>query len=263
MYDQDEFSQWKEEIKEADITDLIDELGLPRRKNAFICPNPEHNDSHIGSCVIKDGNKFHCFACGAFGDNISLIQMYAEKYEHQQINMVEACNRVAAMAGLRQSESLEDSKGGPARPYTLKQLKLLGLQGGNYLDITCASETRRPESRDKEQYSDGLYLYGDTIKESLDDLYDEDQTGFNYMVIGKLCSKLSYLINLYKEKVYEGLDQSYKRDLEDKIETLIPLARYYEGVAPGYGYDLTFISGYEKQPDTFSQRFSFDYLMGA
>lgn len=41
----------------------------------ILCPNPAHQDKHLGSCHLNEKG-YHCFACGAHGDIIDLVKQY-------------------------------------------------------------------------------------------------------------------------------------------------------------------------------------------
>lgn len=249
-FNENELAEWKEEIKEADIYGLIDKLGIPRVKSAFLCPNPGHDDHNIGSCHVRDGNKFKCFACGAYGDNISLVQMYAEKYEGMSLNMIQAGDRIAEFMGTRSSSTIGGSADvGPKRPFNARQMKLLGLKKENpgsntFMDVRGATDTR---TLGEKYICDGeYYLYGPMVRETIEDLYDEDPDTFKAIVIGKLADRLFNLIGCYYNRIYEGLERKFKEDLEEDIETLLPLAKLYRNEAKNYGYDLSFIDWYKK-----------------
>lgn len=257
-YDEEVLREWKEDIKQADMYELIDELDILRDgKGSFLCPNPEHNDHNLGSChVMGDGHRFKCYACGAYGDNISLMQMYAKKYEDADLNMIQAGDRIAEIMGLRTSQSIGGlAASGPKRPFTKKQMRLLGLSGeGSFLDIKKAFEYKVSRERCLFDAGSNLYLYGDIVKESMDNLYDEDRETFEAIVVPRLERKLADLMVNYEDHDYEGLMASdehggyipMKDKMESDIEELISLAWKLRPVAKKYGRDLSFIEKYKK-----------------
>ena len=50
------------------MKELVLNCGIPHRDSRgrfeILCPNPQHNDKHFGSCVVYD-EAIHCYACGA------------------------------------------------------------------------------------------------------------------------------------------------------------------------------------------------------
>ncbi len=68
----------------ADIPDVLDRLGLKyeiKGSELFaLCPNPEHNDQHVGTWSIRDerggdnNGLYHCFACAWSGSVFDLVR---------------------------------------------------------------------------------------------------------------------------------------------------------------------------------------------
>lgn len=63
----------------ADIETVVDALGIDGERKgrylAILCPNPDHHDRHIGSCMINlEKQECRCYSCGARYDVISLAQ---------------------------------------------------------------------------------------------------------------------------------------------------------------------------------------------
>lgn len=259
MFDEQEFREWKEEINDVPMMDIIEALDIPSRKNTFLCPNPEHNDTHLGSCVVDTAkNRFRCYACGAYGDNISLVKMYRQKYDGDTLSLIGAGNMVADIAGLRKSDALKEGSG-RTRPFTARQMKLLGLKSGKIFCPRTYSSIRSKEESCEYDERGGGYMLGDFESSTLNNLYDEDETTFNYIVIGKLYEKLHGLITAYAKRMYEGLGDGRKREMEDSIETLMPLAEYFMPVSEGYGYDLSFVHRYVKDDRMPKHRYSIEF----
>ena len=65
------------DIRDCDIVEVLDALDIEHRthgrRESFLCPC--HDDNHLGSCFVNaKRNRWHCYACGAGGDVISLVR---------------------------------------------------------------------------------------------------------------------------------------------------------------------------------------------
>ena len=86
---------FKERVTIEDIVNVY----APEKKNVgqsiqFLCPNPEHNDEHLGSCYyIRGKSTWRCDGCGASGDVLSLASYYTNiPTSRLQELMREVCN---------------------------------------------------------------------------------------------------------------------------------------------------------------------------
>ncbi len=81
-----------EYIKEyADIYDVARALGLEMQKKggttAIRCVNPDHQDAHIGNCILYP-TSVHCFACGAHYDVIGLTRAVTGYRLDEALNLI-------------------------------------------------------------------------------------------------------------------------------------------------------------------------------
>lgn len=92
----------------------IEYLGLPTKKMgsniSILCPSPDHNDTHYGSCMVLHGGQYcKCFACGKTF-NAATILMDAGGYSYY-----DALCTLASLSG--REEEFEASK----RPHKTKE----------------------------------------------------------------------------------------------------------------------------------------------
>ncbi|MBP5771006.1 MAG: toprim domain-containing protein [Bacteroidaceae bacterium] len=55
--------------------DLGIEVGTRGKWRECRCPNPQHDDRHPSCRINIQTNRYHCFSCGAHGNNIDLVRM--------------------------------------------------------------------------------------------------------------------------------------------------------------------------------------------
>lgn len=90
-------------LSATDILTLISEsLELKRSGSGFKAPCPFHDEKSGSFHVNPQRQTFHCFGCQAGGDAIKWERMYFDK------TFVEACERLAARAGIPLSSHSED-----------------------------------------------------------------------------------------------------------------------------------------------------------
>lgn len=136
---------------EVPIEDVISVLGIETdNRKHIICPNPNHNDTSFGSCVInRRWNTAHCFACGKTFDNISLLQL-SGRYFNESLGIL------ADMTGHpddfyeEDEETDEDKKESEKHIWlTKKQKDLLGIHEESFKIIDYVT-TDKPKDKECE-----------------------------------------------------------------------------------------------------------------
>ena len=268
--DSPEFQNYLDQIHEVPLEDVCDDLGIETRYKSgalqLICPF--HNDTNFGSCIAKN-NRIFCFACGESADNVKIVQKVLG------VNFFEACEHIADLGNIPKPAASSKTKIRPRSemPVTDEQLIYLGLlpvkyeslkqigmeNAGRFLDVTGFAESSVDFDKEKEQHEftvDG-YLIGNTVKQSLSDLFNEDPMGFHSLIIGKLFYTLVERIADYmvKDHPYKETKEEEERVIE---QVLWPLAKYYQPVADTYvssvdddgtvhHYDFSFLNQYKRR----------------
>ena len=242
----DQFNEWIDQLKDVDIADVCESLGIEitvrHRTRQLLCPF--HSDKHLGSCVIRK-NRIQCFACNKTADTIELVR-HVRNY-----TFIEACNYIADISGIptlseQSKHSNQDNQNIKPMPIQESQLKQLGLLKNVRIFLPSGWREHKLgcEDLNLQMVEDG-YLVGTSVTQSLYSFFQNDEIGFNYMLLGKLHEVLIDKISDYMVKT---LSFEEHRTLEQDIENLLPLANYYRQVAPGYGYNLDFIDQYKRKP---------------
>ena len=83
--------------------DIIEYFGVPhkirRGKVYILCPNPEHEDIHFGSCYVdKNDDGYYCYPCGAHVNKWNMVLQLNGN------NKTEACEWFFKMSGLDPTE---------------------------------------------------------------------------------------------------------------------------------------------------------------
>ena len=217
------------EFNAIPILDVAEMLGIdikPQGKTYdILCPNPTHDDHHLGSCKLDPGkNMCICYACGFRAKPIDLVKTV------MNVSFMEACNWLSITFGIEKF----DPKQGDNTPAVLSiaQEKSLGLSAAKYYT---------------EDGKEHIY--------SLSQFFADDPTGFYYIVCGKLRERLMSLIPYYMEFPWIGRKEfapEIKSMIEDSINTLLPLAYRYkgQGIAGtmfGETWNWDFLSQYHEQ----------------
>lgn len=201
------FRQWAEEVSAVDITSVCDDLGIEVRKGSILCPDPGHNDTHYGSCKLYH-NRYTCFACGAKGSVINLV-------EHTlNCSWREAADYVAEKHGIPSYKEAVKNEKNDDRPkfspltkvFTSEQLHLLGLKtkASRVYTITRMQDFK-PEN-DKNLIHDlGFdyeYFVGTSTSMSLQTLWKEDPETVNEIVKGKAKEAVVKYLNICNSNEY-------------------------------------------------------------
>lgn len=120
------------------LPDYLREKGINPRKN-FKCLNPEHPDKHPSMSYDKDGQRCHCFSCGASYDIFDLI-----KLDYGFTTAGEAFRKAYALYGITVDEAEKEPKPKkktlPAPPR-----KDEGEAQGNFMDYYKSTQARRSD----------------------------------------------------------------------------------------------------------------------
>ena len=84
---------------EVDVGRLLGSLSMraTRRRGEWyaLCPNPDHDDRHLGSFTLTDDPgsdrhaHFRCYSCGAYGDAIDLVKLVLGVGYHAAVCWIE------------------------------------------------------------------------------------------------------------------------------------------------------------------------------
>jgi len=166
-------------IKSIPITNLVRDLGInyrEKRKDALLilCPNSEHKDKKIGSCIATSNEKvnaFNCFACGAKGSVIDFMCFY------RNCEAKEAAEKLAQMYNITGVKPVANPTAKSKALFTNGECEALGLKNTVSLKFPKSETITKTETY------------------TLSDFAQEDPGSFFFMVLLKILSKKSFIEN--------------------------------------------------------------------
>lgn len=231
----DEMPKNKRSIPVRDIIDATDpisvceELGLEMKKYghrvSILCP--EHEDTHFGNCFLNE-HGYHCFACHASGDSISLVR------HTLNLSFFEACRFVAGISGCEYMLSNSGNADQPLhKPLPEKGvLNLIGLSETYSIKrevevfdqndpITETRDIRRElywEPTDKK--GNGLYIFREIAeRRPMQGLADENPEMLDYIVLNKAIDLRSRYMKMLDYKSIS--DDEANKEFKHACETLV------------------------------------------
>lgn len=190
-------------IKEVPVLEIVDYLGIEKKRFgstvSILCPSPDHNDRHFGSCKQR-GNHFICFACGKKISSLDILLWEG------QMSYYEAACTLAKIAG-RESDfqaSRKDTfskKKKEITRLTYEEKILLGFQFlHNRAEIINISP-QKPEGKRFIRDEGGDYLIlKDCVEDPWKALARDDPDAFSWMVLNK-CREQMIKIYLLADEI--------------------------------------------------------------
>lgn len=198
------FSDEDIELLQEEVTPLmaIQALGIETRKQgsnlSILCPSPDHNDQHFGSCMIMHhGRVCKCFACGRSFTSLQIIMM------ETGCGLYEGMCTLAEIAGMEDcfnaSKQQVAKKVDKMLPNTVKQQIGLAIYS-KIANILNNSDCREDDSHYL-RANDGSYLKvnGGNWK-PWNDLRKEDPETFEWLVRNK-CKEKLLSIDMLRKKI--------------------------------------------------------------
>ncbi|MBQ6857683.1 MAG: hypothetical protein IJO13_11345 [Lachnospiraceae bacterium] len=210
-----DYKMWISTLNEISMYDVIETFDIDRSGDSIICPNPDHHDTRFGNCKIM-GNRYHCFACGQGGSNISLIMNLQNKRFSEAAEILAIKMGIPVQRPGRRIKKQEQD----LMPVTKSQLEYLGLN----------SKTSRvfcPEAYDTEKPAEGEfkgdvfgYMIGTRVSFSMEKLYQEDKESFYSVIAGKFKEASNAYLAMYEIKIWESdlFDHDVKPLLQITLE---------------------------------------------
>lgn len=193
----------KEEAKElkanTSFPKVLDYLSIPTKKKGnqvcILCPNPEHDDKHYGSCVVKEDGAY-CYACHTKITAAKLLIDYEGMKPNEAFTVMADIMGVTALyeqSGKSHTEIEEDKKKRKKEPkflYNEEDAKIIGLHPFPFIERTVKLSCLPFESQEKNSkvhtttQEDGEPLYIETMRggNPLRDFEKEDPEAFRYLM---------------------------------------------------------------------------------
>jgi len=74
--------------------DAVQLYRIKKKGKSILCPNPDHNDAHYGSCNMTKQGDYHCFVCKKTWSGIDIIMFQDGK------PFIEAVEQAASLGGI-------------------------------------------------------------------------------------------------------------------------------------------------------------------
>lgn len=180
-------------IKERlSVEEICDNLGLRRKAGQCQCPSKEHQDTHFGNCLIKTYGCY-CFACQKKFDKIAMVQ------ENKGTGFYETLEVMASWAGVEADANMPAPR--KRFPLSDEEVELLGLLSTpETVSGVCGVKPWEPnlngEKRSRDVNGDLYVLSNKTF--SLKQLFWEDESTFQLIVLGKIKEKIAACNHLLK-----------------------------------------------------------------
>ena len=71
----DAIREMRSQIGQRELEQTLSYYGIRVTNRRLLCPFPEHNDRHLGSCVLGDRGYIRCFSCGKSANAVDLVMM--------------------------------------------------------------------------------------------------------------------------------------------------------------------------------------------
>ena len=164
--------------------DVAEKLQLPifKKGNRYqiLCTNPEHNDSHIGNCVLNQKGCF-CFACGKQTNLESMVMNVLG------VDFKEALKILATWAGIKSEKTVVKD----IPPLTAADYEKIGLYPNsnavfNVSNAAFFSKKMYQQCKIRKRDNNGDMLFGENEMFSLTKLYREDKYMYLRMCQGKI-----------------------------------------------------------------------------
>ena len=209
-------------ISDTDIVAVAADMGVDMKRNGrsvmFLCPNPQHNDTHFGSCRLnKDRTRINCYACAKSYNAIDVVMMTSGR------KFTEAIEYIASLNGRDPSfyytpeyrEDVESRQRGGSerrRQTTVKKAlrlaegesQLLAIDNGGSISAPVSFSYKKEEDAKGSYWEprDGMFLKISRIGK-ITPMDDEEM--FSEIVRGKCCEAayhLSMFINEVRNPSY-------------------------------------------------------------
>lgn len=203
-------------LEEVPVINVIEYLGIDTKRIgsslSILCPRPDHNDQHFGSCMLRHG-KLICFVCHKQINSINLLMWCGG------MSYYTAMCTLAELSG--HQEDFEASKK-PSQTQAKKILKLsndekslIGLASISHPRAAKNVTFNRPENTEYFRDNNGDYV----IIEGLGynpwlNLAKEDTETFKWMVRNKCTEKMSDIASI-AEKIQSGSDETLNKLFSD------------------------------------------------
>lgn len=137
------------------------------KRKEILCPNPEHNDHHFGSCILLSQG-YMCYACGATGGLIDLVKKSMQVGTGEAIRIIAESTGEPSLFLLPNNTNDGNSRPPPVRILTDDKLELIGLAPARskvwlYTSAYEADEPRTLKKNEREEWLPGDDNHGDYV----------------------------------------------------------------------------------------------------
>ena len=222
-----EYKEWLNSIKDlVSIEDVLGYLDIKYSGAQMLCPNPDHNDRHLGSCTFDlQKGTYKCWACGDSGDIFSLVE------KRCSCSFNEAVDYVINNYNSSHSVKIEKKyrKEHNSFPFSKKDLESIGIRSRVTIPFTTAETSYKPKDKVLKDLSEpGEYVSGDTENSSFIEVVNVCPELAMTIIRTRLQASYTEVCSMYASRFWEKdfnlgnkkalLDQ--KHALEDRMLTI-------------------------------------------
>lgn len=169
----DAISDMKRQIGQQELEQTLAYYNIRVTHKRMLCPFPEHNDRHLGNCVLGDRGYIRCFSCNRSANAIDLVMMYENL---QYIQAVEFIWTTILGRSLPEYDRPERRKT-PA--LSMKDLEFINLKFPSARYVKCYVNSTDDKH---EELQDGYFMDHDGLEEF--GIYKQERSNSFFELLG-------------------------------------------------------------------------------
>ena len=191
------------------------------KRVSILCP--EHNDTHFGSCYLTERG-FKCFACGASGDSVRLVQVV------QGCSFVDACQFIVDAAGGSIDSYKQTGEPKFSRVLDNQSLKAIGLAPNGSCRLTrlikIVSQDYPIDDTTRADWhtsldAEGYYALMETEPSTaLAHLLRKDEALYKQVILAAACESLDNYTSFEKMLKFSAADNEQARIIRKAADTV-------------------------------------------
>ena len=199
----------EELLKEVTPLTAVEYLGIETRRCgsnlSILCPSPDHNDQHYGSCMITRGGTFcKCYACGKHFNALDLIlDTTGCSYYEGMCTLASLSGRENEFEASARPSTQEEEHDSRFQNFNGKTKSLIGISPYSHIRNYKSYQMERPESGDFIREKSGDYVLYDSGKwNPWMDLIKNDPDTAEWLIQNKCKEKMveyDYLLRQLKD----------------------------------------------------------------
>lgn len=168
----DAINDMKRQIGQQELEQTLAYYNIRVTHKRMLCPFPEHNDRHLGNCVLGDRGYIRCFSCNRSANAIDLVMMFENL---QYIQAVEFIWTTILGRSLPEYDRPERRR---APVLSVKDLEFIGLNFPSARYVKCYVNSTDDKG---ENIPDGCFMDHDGLEEF--GIYSQERSNSFYELL--------------------------------------------------------------------------------